>query len=190
MPDTPILVAGVPLVFDESAALTSFTYDYFIDFLLPVATLCFTLLSIMVELQQLINLCLDFDEDELQQQSTDTHADKKEKPGSNKVQQSNNSNSQPSDVAEQTELNLRWSDNTDDTNLEYIVGLLWPFVWDNLKYICSLERILFMFFFGKLFRLREKGKVGIWLLCVTIPFYIQATLLCLYLGKSKEYGQR
>jgi len=188
MPDTPILVAGVPLVFDESAPFSSFTYDYFVEFLLPVATLCFTLLSIMVELQQVINLCLDFDEDELQQQSADTHADKKEKPGSTKAQQNNSNNGQPAEVADQTELNLGWSDNTDDTFFESIVGLLWTFFWDNLKYICSLERILFIIFFGKLFRLREKGKVGVWLLCVTIPFYIQATLLYFYLGKSLEYG--
>ena len=136
----------------------------------------------------MINLCLDFDEDELQQQSADTHADKKEKLGSTKAQQNNSNNGQPAEVADQTELNLGWSDNTDDTFFESIVGLLWTFVWDNLKYICSLERILFIIFFGKLFRLREKGKVGVWLLCVTIPFYIQATLLYFYLGKSLEYG--
>jgi hypothetical protein len=31
---------------------------------LPVTSLCLTLLSIMVELQQVINMCLDMDEDD------------------------------------------------------------------------------------------------------------------------------
>ena len=50
---------------DDFFALTGLNYDYVIDFLLPVTTLCLTLLSIMVELQQVINLCLDFDEDDI-----------------------------------------------------------------------------------------------------------------------------
>jgi len=45
--------------------VSGLNYDYLIDFLLPVTTLCLTLLSIMVELQQVINLCLDFDEDDI-----------------------------------------------------------------------------------------------------------------------------
>ena len=42
----------------------SFNQDYLIDFILPVTSLCLTLLSIMVELQQVINMCLDMDEDD------------------------------------------------------------------------------------------------------------------------------
>lgn len=42
----------------------SFNKDYMIDFILPVSSLCLTLLSIMVELQQVINMCLDMDYDE------------------------------------------------------------------------------------------------------------------------------
>ena len=154
---------------DESAFFETFTYDYLVDFLLPVATLCLTLLSIMVELQQVINLCLDFDdEDLLPPQPLDEKKDKK--------------------VNEQLDLNLVWNDNSDDTFFESIIGYLWTFLWDNLKYICCLERILFVFFFGKLTRLREKGKIAVWVLVVTIPFYLQASMLFYYLGKSLEHG--
>ena len=46
-----------------------FNRDYLVDFILPVTSLCLTLLSIMVELQQVINMCLDMDEEEAQAQS-------------------------------------------------------------------------------------------------------------------------
>lgn len=36
--------------------------------MLPVTSLCLTLLSIMVELQQVINMCLDMDDDDQPQQ--------------------------------------------------------------------------------------------------------------------------
>lgn len=49
-----------------------YDFEYFVDFLLPVGCLCLTLLSIMVELQQVINLCLDFsdEDDEFNNQAT------------------------------------------------------------------------------------------------------------------------
>lgn len=46
------------------AFVHTFNQDYLIDFMLPVTSLCLTLLSIMVELQQVINMCLDMDDDE------------------------------------------------------------------------------------------------------------------------------
>jgi hypothetical protein len=53
------------LTLDWRDALTqTFNYDYLVDFMLPVTSLCLTLLSIMVELQQVINMCLDMDDDE------------------------------------------------------------------------------------------------------------------------------
>ena len=45
---------------------SQFNRDYLVDFILPVTSLCLTLLSIMVELQQVINMCLDMDEEEAQ----------------------------------------------------------------------------------------------------------------------------
>lgn len=47
-----------------SAFVHPFNQDYLIDFILPVTSLCLTLLSIMVELQQVINMCLDMDEED------------------------------------------------------------------------------------------------------------------------------
>ena len=52
----------------SGAVPTAFNHDYFIDFMLPVTTLCLTLLSIMVGLQQVINMCLDMDDEEHPQQ--------------------------------------------------------------------------------------------------------------------------
>jgi hypothetical protein len=50
---------------DWRDALTqTFNYDYLVDFMLPVTSLCLTLLSIMVELQQVINMCLDMDDED------------------------------------------------------------------------------------------------------------------------------
>ena len=49
---------------NNSAFLQSLNQDYLIDFILPVTSLCLTLLSIMVELQQVINICLDMDDEE------------------------------------------------------------------------------------------------------------------------------
>lgn len=46
------------------AFVHSFNQDYLIDFILPVSSLCLTLLSIMVELQQVINMCLDMDDED------------------------------------------------------------------------------------------------------------------------------
>lgn len=48
----------------SGALNNTFNKNYMIDFILPVSSLCLTLLSIMVELQQVINMCLDMDEDE------------------------------------------------------------------------------------------------------------------------------
>lgn len=53
---------------------STFSHDYLVDFLLPVSALCLTLLSIMVGLQQVINICIDLDDEDhpFQQQQTKT----------------------------------------------------------------------------------------------------------------------
>jgi hypothetical protein len=111
----------------SGALKKSFNKDYMIDFILPVSSLCLTLLSIMVEIQQVINMCLDMDYDE------QTH-----------VQQ------QPEKEKDLFELNLGLQEAVDDSIVEQSLGYVWFILSEATQYLCSLEKLLFFVFFGKL----------------------------------------
>lgn len=91
---------------DSTDLFLAFNYDYMIDFLLPVATLCLMLLSIMIELQQVINLCLDFDEDEILGNNHENAENKKSK------------DYQGGSSQEQLDLNFVFNESSDDTIFE------------------------------------------------------------------------
>lgn len=133
----------------SGALKKSFNKDYMIDFILPVSSLCLTLLSIMVEIQQVINMCLDMDYDE------QTH-----------VQQ------QPEKEKDLFELNLGLQEAVDDSIVEQSLGYVWFILSEATQYLCSLEKLLFFVFFGKLQKLRQANKVVQWVCFVTVPFYI------------------
>ena len=127
----------------------TFNKNYMIDFLLPVSSLCLTLLSIMVELQQVINMCLDMDDDE------QSH-----------VQQ------QPEKEKDLFELNFGFQEAIDDSLVEQSLSYVWLILTEATKYFCSLEKLLYFVFFGKLQKLREANKTLVWVCFVTVPFYI------------------
>lgn len=85
-------------------------------------------------------------------------------------------------------MNLGFPESIEDSMIEQSLAYVWSVLADTVHYCCSMERVFILVFFGRMHKLRQAGKVSAWILCVTIPFYIETCILLAFLHKSLEKG--
>lgn len=81
-------------------------------------------------------------------------------------------------------------ENVDDGVLENALNIFVQFFSDVINYIFSPEKLMFLLFFGRYTLLREARKLTVWLLFVTLPFYIEVGILLHFLDKSLEGNEQ
>ena len=135
--------------------------QFLIEILLPVFSVGLTLISIMIELQQVINMCLDFTDDEDEQYA-------------------NRGTINPATGRPMRESDLYVDEPTEDGFFESVIVGLWKILYD----LVDLEKAMFPLFFGHARRLQAAGKRLQWLCVVTAPFYADQGRSCVFRGKS------
>ena len=103
-----------------------FDAQFLIEILLPIVSIGLTLISIMIELQQVINLCLDFTDDDDDALANRAHAAK------------------GADGKPLRESDFLFEEPTEDCFFESVIVGLWNLLFDLL----DAEKIMFPFFFG------------------------------------------
>ena len=83
-------------------------------------------------------------------------------------------------------MNLGFPESIEDSMVEQSLAYAWSVLSEAVQYFCSLERLLFFVFFGRMHKLRQSKKVIAWVVCVTVPFYVQSVILLAFLIKSLE----
>ena len=128
--------------------------QFVIEILLPIFSIGLTLVSIMIELQQVINMCLDFSEDEDEQYA-------------------NRGTINPATGRPMRESDLYVDEPTEDAFFESVIVGLWKILYD----LMDLEIAMFPLFFGHARRLQASGERLRWLCVVTAPFYASVYIM-------------